>query len=308
MALPDLVALAETCHETAKALDALLAADKEVKTPIFVFPDVLGPGALTRGKQSASLKARTKLLDRVGVWGVHDYWNQAGTYWSQRYHELRAFPGVGAKPIWMTEWAQRYRHGDLASGVEFGAQILNSLRLGAEAWMVFEWCHPSGNQSGLISTDWGAKAPRERYWRSKAYHVFRQIANTTPAGPLPPSAPGAPAGEGAKARAAQVVSMSGRWKGVSQVKGSGVEHLAVRAGDKIVVHLMNTEPAPTTFRVSIRGPAGKVAAWQTTPLEDMAEVPAGDLKVGRQGDAATIAGVAPANSLVTLLVERTAGK
>lgn len=99
-----------------------------------------------------------------------------------RYKELRKFPAVGDKPIWMTEWAQRYPHGDVYSDVEYGMKILNALRLGAEAWMVFEWCHPSGNQSGLISTDWSAQPPRQRYWRSKAYYVFQQIANTTPIG------------------------------------------------------------------------------------------------------------------------------
>src|SRR5262245_10556227 len=211
MHFTDLGTLVETFHECAKALDTLIAADKELKPPIYVFPDALGPGAITRGgKNSLKLKERVKLLDRVGVWGVHDYWNQAGTsYWNDRYKELRAFPGVGVKPIWMTEWGQTERRGDLASAVEFGAHILNALRLGAEAWMVFEWCHPSGNQAGLISTDFNAASPRERYWRSQAYYVFQQIANTSPAG-------------------AQVVSMTGRFKGTSQGKGSGVEHLALR--------------------------------------------------------------------------------
>src|SRR5262249_19514628 len=155
MYLPDLGALADTFVECSRALNTLIAADSDLKKPpVYVFPDTLGAGAITRGgANSLKLRARARLLDGVGVWGVHDYWNQSGTYWNDRFKELRAFPGVGKRPIWMTEWAQRYRRGDLASGVEFGANILNALRLGAEAWMVFEWCHPSGNQSGLISTD-----------------------------------------------------------------------------------------------------------------------------------------------------------
>jgi hypothetical protein len=292
MYMPDFGELADTFHDCTQALDTLIAADPELKgqPPVYVFPDVLGAGAITRdAKNVAQLKARPAALNRVGVWGVHDYWNQAGTYWGQRYHELRAFPGVGARPIWMTEWAQRDRLGDLASGVAYGAQILGALRAGAEAWMVFEWCHPSGNQAGLISTDWGAKAPRERYWRSKAYHVFRQVANTTPAG-------------------AQVLTMTGRWEGASQGKGSGVEYLALRDGAKVVIHLMNTEPAPVTFRVSGRGLPEKVAGWQTTPLADMEEVTPGDLKTGRQGEIGTVRGVVPGNSLLSMVLDGMSAK
>jgi hypothetical protein len=255
---------------------------------VYVFPDTLGAGSITRaGKNSQRLRERVRLLDRVGVWGVHDYWYQSGTYWQDRFRELRAFPGVGSKPVWMTEWAQRERHGDLASAVEYGRTILNALRLGAEAWLVFEWCHPSGNQAGLISTDWGAKSPRARYWRSKAYHVFRQVANTTPAG-------------------AQVVSMSGRWKGASQARGQGVEYLALRDGGTVIVHLMNSEPAPVSFRVTVRGVTGKAQGWLTTPQADMAAAGPGELQLGRQGDAGTATGVIPGNSLLSFVVEGTA--
>jgi hypothetical protein len=288
---PDLGVLADTFHECAKALDTLIAADSELKKPpIYVFPDVLGPGAITRDpKNSQRLKERAKALDRVGVWGVHDYWNQTGPYWNLGFKELRTFPGVGARPIWMTEWAQRERHGDLGSAVEYGANILNALRLGAESWMAFEWCHPSGNQSGLISTDFSTKAPRERYWRSKAYHVFRQIANTSP-----PSA--------------QVVSMTGRWKGPSQGKGSGVEYLALKDGQKTIVHLMNTEPIPMTFRVSGRGLPENAEGRLTSPLLNMAEVTAGALKVSRQSNSVTISGTIPAHSLLSLVPTPTADK
>src|SRR5438132_5152107 len=101
----------------------------------------------------------------------------------------------------------------------------------------------------VISTDWGARPPRARYWRSKAYHVFRQIANTTPAG-------------------SRVISMTGRWTGKSQARGSGIEYLALQDGEKIIVHLMNTEPAPVTYRLNIRAASGKAEGWLTTPLVD----------------------------------------
>src|SRR5207249_1095459 len=39
----------------------------------------------------------------------------------------------------------------------------------------------------------------------------------------------------------------------NQGKGSGVEYLALKDGQKTIVHLMNTEPVPMTFRVSGRG-------------------------------------------------------
>src|SRR5207237_7526311 len=112
-----------------------------------------------------------------------------------------------------------------------------------------EWCHPSGNQAGLISTDWGATAPRARYWRSKSYHIVRQIANTTPA-------------------RSDVVSMTGRWTGKSQARGNGVEYLALHNGGKIIVHSMNTEPAALNYRLTIRATGGKAAARPTTPLTD----------------------------------------
>src|SRR5207248_107748 len=126
--------LAITIIECTNALYELVAKDGDIKkSPVYVFPDTLGAGAITRsGVNSKKLQARAKQLARVGVWGVHDYWNQAGTYWNDRFRELRAFPGVGTRPIWMTEWAQRFRRGDLASGVEYGTNMLNAVRLGAE--------------------------------------------------------------------------------------------------------------------------------------------------------------------------------
>jgi hypothetical protein len=290
MHFADLGTLAETFHDVARSLDELIAADKELKQPpVYVFPDTLGPGSITRGKTTQRLRERVRLLDKVGVWGVHDYWNQAGTYWNDRYRELRAFPGVRDKPVWMTEWAQRERRGDLASGVEYGTTLLNALRLGAEAWMVFEWCHPSGNQSGLISTDWGAKAPRARYWRSKAYHVFRQVANSTPAG-------------------SQVLSAAGKWKGTSQGGGKGIEYLALRDRDDVIVHLMNAEPVPVPYRVSVPGSPDKAVGWLTTPLADMAAVEPDALTVGRQGNAGTVSGVVPANSLLSVVLKGVAAK
>jgi hypothetical protein len=283
--------LAQTFHDVAKALDGLIAADADLKKPpVYIFPDVLGPGSITRDpKNNQKLKERIRLLDRVGVWGVHDYFHQAGTYRNERFRELRAFPGIGSKPIWMTEWSQGERHGDLGSAIDYGANMLNALRLGAEAWMVFEWCHPSGNQAGLISTDWGAKAPRERYWRSKAYHVFRQIANTTPAG-------------------AKVISMKGLWKGTSQAKGSGIEYVALRDGSKTIIHLMSTEPAGVPFKVNGRGLTEKIVGWRTTPSANMEQLSTGDWKVTRQADAATIGGVVPPYSLLTLVADGTGVK
>jgi hypothetical protein len=286
MLIDDLGTLVDTFHETTRALDTLIAADADMKkqAPTYVFPDTLGAGSITRAKDTRKLRERVARLERVGVWGVHDYWNQAGNYWNDRFRELRAIPGVGAKPVWMTEWAQTERHGDLASGVEFGGNMLNALRLGAEAWMVFEWCHPSGNQSGLISTDWGAKQPRARYWRSQAYHVFRQIANTTPPN-------------------AKVVSMTARWNGPTQAKGKGIEYLAVRDADGVVVHVMNTEPFPVNYRVTIAGASDKVEGWTTTPSTDMTALDAKDFKVARPASSTVLSGVVAGNSLLSFAVK-----
>src|SRR5262245_12809446 len=75
MYLPDLGALAETFHECATALNTLVAADPDLKKPpVYIFPDTMGAGAVTRaGANSQKLRARPRLLDHVGVWGVHDY-------------------------------------------------------------------------------------------------------------------------------------------------------------------------------------------------------------------------------------------
>ncbi len=288
MYFADLGMLVETFRDCAQALDTLIAADSEMKkaAPVYVFPDTLGPGVLTRtGENAKKIVERTRLLDRVGIWGVHDYWHQEGTYRNERFWELRRFPAIAGKPIWMTEWAQRERLGDLASGVEYGSNILNALRLGAEAWLVFEWCHPSGNQSGLISTDWGAQAPRSRYWRSKAYHVFRQVANTTPAG-------------------ARVLAMTGRWKGTSQANGHGVEYLALREGERVIVHLQNTEPAPVSYRLAAGGKVSRQDAWITTPLLDMVPVDTKQLTISHKGNASTLSGVLAGNSLLSLVLEK----
>jgi len=281
MHFADLGVLADTFVECTKALDQLIANDTDIKkSPVYVFPDALGAGAITRaGPNSKKLQARAKQLDRVGVWGVHDYWNQSGTYWNDRFRELRSFPGVGNRPIWMTEWAQRFRRGDLASGVEYGTNMLNAVRLGADAWMVFEWCHPSGNQSGLISTDWTNKT--RRYWRSKAYHVFRQIANTTPAD-------------------SAIVSMKSTAKATG--KTLNVEHLAVKHGDDVVFHLMNAESGPVSYRIKLPGKSVKATGYLTTPTADMAE--AGSEAVALKADTGGLSaiGVVPAYSLLSVVL------
>lgn len=270
--------LAETFAQCAAALDTLTAADPELKaSPVYVFADTLGAGSVTRGPNALKLRERAALLEKVGVWGVHDYYNTAGTYWNTRYAELRAFPPAAKKPVWMTEWAQRYRRGDLASGVEYGAQMLNAVRLGAEAWMAFEWMHPSGNQSGLLSTDWGAKPPFQRYWRSKAYHVFRQVANTTPGG-------------------SAVVSAAGKWAGPV----GRVEYLAVKTADGVAVHLTNTEPVPVRYKMTVRKPAAAAEGWVTGPLTDMAAADPAALAFTK-GDAPTAAGVLPANTTLSVV-------
>lgn len=283
MYFKDLGVLAETFHDTTAALEELIAADPEVTAcPIHVFCDALGPGSITRAsKNSEKLVERTALLEPVGVWTVHDYWNTGGDYWNHRFRELRQFPAVGERPIWMSEWAQRFPRGDLASGVEYGEKILNALRLGAEAWMVFEWLHPCGNQSGLISTDWGEHKPGRRYWRSKAYHVFRQVANTTPVG-------------------ANVVRMSGTWQGESLVHGHQIEYLAVEKGGRLVVHLMNSEPRHVPYRLEVPGAqVGVRRSWLTTPTENLVKAPAPT----RDANGA-VRGEIPAYSLLTIEMSR----
>jgi hypothetical protein len=293
MHVADLSDLAELFRDCTAALDKLMAADEFLKDPkrrpVYVFPDTLGPGSITRaGPASKKLRGKAGMLNPVGVWGVHDYWYQSGDYWDKRYRELRAFPGVGKKPIWMTEWAQRDRRGDLASGVEYGRNILNAVRLGAGAWMAFEWCHPAGNQSGLISTDWGPGKPTRNYWRSKAYHVFRQVANTTPGG-------------------SEVLAMNGRWNGQHQANGRGVEFLALKSdrvaksGDVVIVHLMNSEPAPTKYQIRFAGPVKNVRErFLTTPAINMAKGGERHASLSNPGNGMVLTGTIPPFSLLTV--------
>ncbi len=239
MHIKDLGELADIFADAAEALETILAGHDDLAMPRLVFPDSLGPGSITRAGRGtqALLDRRAMLRERVAVWGVHDYWNTGG-YWDTRYRELREFPPVAGKPIWMTEWAQRSRRGDLASGVEYAEKILNSIRLGSQAWMVFEWIHPSENQSGLLSTDWSARPPRRRYWRSKAYHVFRQLANNTPVG-------------------SRVVATLGRLEGLSgrslTAGGPLVEHLAVLTDDELILHLASGHHAPIELALELEG-------------------------------------------------------
>lgn len=286
--MPDLGQLADTFDQTAAALEELIAVDGGLPMPKLVFPDALGAGAITRSKRNTpKLLAREEMLARrADVWGVHDYWNQGG-YWPRRFAELREFPPVGDKPIWMTEWAQRYRRGDLESANEYGTNILNALRLGAQAWMVFEWCHPSKNQSGLISCDWGAQPPRERYWRSKAYYVFQQLANNTPAG-----------SQIIKARATAPKGFFRRNASGSQT----VEHLAVVDGTTLVLHAYNRGSEPVQLETNWQGNTpGELTALLTGPTQN--SQPSKGFTLTAEAGRGRISGVLPANSLVTLRVQ-----
>ena len=234
--IESLTELAQTHKFVSEKVIELIDADPDFDhKPKFVFPETLGPGSITRAKEeSKKLTTLTEegLLDDLTAWGVHDYWNSGGGYWNKRYKELREFPGVGDKPIWMTEWAQRHSRGDLASAQEYGQKILNALRLGASAWMAFEWAHPAPNQSGLISTQWGEGFPKKRFWRSKSYYVFKQIANTSPAG-------------------GEVLEMKLKVNG--KAPGEKIESLAIKKDDKLVVHLLNTHNRPLRFKLNIKG-------------------------------------------------------
>lgn len=231
---PSLAELAKTQAFVKEKVDVLIDADDDFDhKPRYVFPETLGPGSITRagkkGKELAGV-AKQGVLDHVEVWGVHDYWNTGGNYWNDRYRELREFPGVGDRPIWMTEWAQRFPRGDLASSLEYGQNILDAIQRGASAWMAFEWAHPADNQSGLISTDWGEKVPEARFWRSKSYYIFKQIANTSPVG-------------------GDVVAVKKTGNAKSQRQ---INTLAIRKSDKLVVHLLNRSNRPLGYDVAMK--------------------------------------------------------
>lgn len=249
-----LLELAKTHVQVRDAITQLIDKDPDFNQyPDYVFPETLGAGSITRaGSQSNQLAefVDSGALDHLAAWGVHDYWNTGG-YWPVRFHELRRFTKAGNKPIWMTEWAQRFPKADLASGMEYARSMLNALRLGSSAWMAFEWVHPAANQSGLISSQWGEDVPETRYWRSKAYFVFKQIANTSPAG-----GNCVEIGIGEKSPAEPIESL---------------EFLAVRKDDKLVVHLVNDLPISRPYRVIGNGFGEPESAWLTDFRNDCAE-------------------------------------
>lgn len=273
-----LTELAKTHAFVREKVNQLIDADPDFNhKPDYIFPETLGPGSITRaGKQTKELAELTRegLLDDLKAWGVHDYWNSGGNYWKERYRELQKFPGVDDRPIWMTEWAQRYDRGDLASSMEYGQNILNALRQGASAWMAFEWAHPAPNQSGLISTQWGEGFPKKRFWRSKSYYVFRQICNTSPTG-------------------GKVLNLKMKIDG--KAADHSVEALAIRKDGSLVVHLLNTKNRPLKYDLNITGDDWSKlrAIRRTTPSKNDELTKDVDTGSGKAGEVA-------AYSLLTL--------
>ena len=127
---------------------------------------------------------------------------------------------------------QRWHRGDLASSMEYSEKILSALRLGASAWMAFEWAHPAPNQAGLISTHWGAGVPKKRFWRSKSYYAFRQIVNTSPAG----------------GNVNEIQMKLG-----DKEIGKGFDALAISKDDQLVVHMLNPSHRPVEYELKIQG-------------------------------------------------------
>ena len=240
-----LVDLAKTHIQVRDAVTQLIDNDPDFNHyPHYVFPETLGAGSITRaGGQSDQLAelVRSGSLDHLAAWGVHDYWNSGG-YWPVRFKELRKFLGNDDKPIWMTEWAQRFPKADLVSGVEYGRNIVNALRQGSSAWMGFEWIHPAVNQSGLISAQWGEDVPETRYWRSKAYYMFQQIANSSPAG-------------GSCVQIAVEES--------ADTSVAGLEYVAIRKDNKLVVHLVNDSAQGRPYHVVGTGLGIPSGVWLT---------------------------------------------
>ena len=248
MRFADIRQTVEAFDKTSKTLDKLLeVSDFPRPRPGYVFPELLGPGAVTENNHNLKLLNSNELAGKLSnfkFWGFHDYWYSDSTYWDQRYVRFRNLLPDDDREIWMTEWAQRYKYGDIGSACEYATMILNALRLGASTWMVFEWAHPSENQSGLISCDWYAPIGNPKYWRSKAYHVFRQIANLSPIG-------------------SHIVPTSIN-------KTSNVEHLALRSERGLTLHIFNGKNTPIEliFEHSFEENYTATSMTTTSPLDN----------------------------------------
>eukprot|EP00752_Nemacystus_decipiens_P013508 g11966.t1 len=265
---PTLGELARAQIQISGAITELIDQDPDFDSyPKYVFPETLGPGSLIRaGDESRELAKiiASGELDHLAAWGVHDYWNTAG-YWPVRYKELREMIGSEDKPIWMTEWAQRFPKADLVSGMEYASKMLNALRLGASVWMAFEWAHPASNQSGLISTQWGEGFPKKRYWRSKSYYMFQQIANTSPAG----------------GQFVQIQPVDASSTPASSPRG--LEYAAIKKDGRLVVHISNDQPSSMPYSIASAGLPTPSAGWLTDYGRDFVALPevASNGEVGR---------------------------
>lgn len=195
---------------------------------------------------------------------------------------VRVVPDAASKPERASDWAPEPALGDAATGAACGRAILDSLTLGPGEWTAPEWCRPADRPGGLVVCDWNARKPRLRFWRSKAYHVFRQIANTTP--------PGGP-----------VLRVEAKTD-IPDAGPDPVRCLAVRGADSILCHLQNTHHAPLRFRVFWPTAAANGVEGLVTDLaRDGADLPPGAIEVSPPVRGfASASGLLPPFGLVSL--------
>jgi hypothetical protein len=281
--------LCQVLEEATACLRQLVAADPAgLRLPSIVFPEVVGLDSLTHDasyREAFELR-RAALREYVDVWGVHA--DNAAGHRRASYADLRQLPAVGEKPIWMTAWTQRLPLGDLASANEYSLAILHALRSGANAWLVHEGDGASGPQAGMIGVDRRGPPPH-KFWRGKSYYAFRQIVNATPPG------------------AVAIDEATSVWEGRDPTAvGSQTEYAVVRHGDALTVHVANAAPTPLAYELTwepdpaAAGPpaALRIVGRQTGPRAEDAPLPLAETT--SQDGLARLAGVVPANTLITL--------
>ncbi len=242
------------------------------KYPDVPRPKLVGPNTLSA--PGAAKDYVPRILARAGnyldVIGTHDY-DQRG----DRFGALKKL--AGSRPVWVTEWCARKKDGSpgmINSAIEYGVAMHEAFAGGANVWMAYDWVYPPRDSGeALIHVEWG-----KDYRLTKAYHVFRQWAESL-----------APGMHVVEANAAGAGSL-------------GVKATAFLAPDNrlLVVHVVNAQDkdAPVALRLT-GGLANATSALRTrtSAQEDVEVLPPIKNVAGSFTDRL------PARSIVTYRIE-----
>ncbi len=241
-----------------------------VPAPKFVSPNTLSAPGAAKDYVPLALRTAGKYVDVIAS---HDY-DPRGDRWGA----LRKLGGK--RPIWLTEWCARDKDaspGMIKSAIQYGSSMHDAFKGGVNVYMAYDWVYPPRDSGeAFIHVNWG-----NDYQLTKPYHLFRQWAE-----PLTP---------GMKVVEVTIEARRG-------IDATGVKPTAFLAedGEKVVVHIVNSQDKPASIAVKIAGKlsAVKKAARSITSADQNAAAIA-DLDLAAGGFSDTL----PGQSLVTYRLE-----